>query len=158
MRKPLKSRLPLIFGFFLVTQSVAVELLSDRLYSDDFWTKIRAINEVGDGPEEIKRKHFSDLLIFLRDDDQSIRTSAAISIAKIAINPEKAIPALLENYKYPHGEEGLIYVDAVVVYGEDAIPYLNKILESSGWLIRTRACDTLKEIGQTINRTFDCKD
>ena len=69
MMKPLKYILPLIFGIFLVTQSIAAELLSDRLYSDDFWTKIRAINEVGDGPEEIKRKHFSDLLILLKDDD-----------------------------------------------------------------------------------------
>ncbi len=153
----MKTILPIIIGIMLATTSLADEPLSERLFSNDFWTRVKAIKEVAELSDEGRRKYFSTLLEFLNDKDQTIRTVAATTIAKIAIEPEKAIPALLENFKYPHGEEGYVYVDAVATYGKTAIPYLSEALDSPEWLIRTRACDTLIQIGRKIDKTFHCK-
>lgn len=152
----MKTILSILIALMFVPPSMAAEPLSGRLYSKDFWTKVNAIKEVAELSEEDKRKYFPILLKFLKDKDQTIRTVSAATIARIAIEPEKAIPALLENYKCPHGEEGYEYVDAVAAYGQAAIPYLSKALDSPEWLIRTRACDTLIQIGRKIDKVFHC--
>ena len=152
----MKTIILIVFALMFVSPSFGADPLTGRLYSKDFWKRVKAIKEVAELSEEDKRKYFPILLEFLQDNDQTIRTVSAATIAKIGIEPEKAIPALLENYKYPHGEEGYEYVDAVVAYGEAAVPHLNKALDSPEWLIRTRACDTLIQIGRKIDKVFHC--
>ena len=148
----MKTILSIVIALVLVSVAIAAESLAKRLHSKDFWTKVKAIKEVAEQPEKDKRKHLPTLLEYLKDKDQTIRTVSASTIARMAIDPEKAIPALLKNYNYPRGEEGTVYVDAVAAYGEASVPYLNKALNSPEWLIRIRACDTLIQIKKNRER------
>ncbi|MDF1636318.1 MULTISPECIES: HEAT repeat domain-containing protein [Alcanivorax] len=83
--------------------------------------------------------------------DQSVRLHASYLLARNQRFPAQEIPVLIQNFDEPHGEEGLEYVSAVASYGATAEPYVTKKLANDNWLIRDRACRTLKQIKDTKN-------
>lgn len=98
------------------------------------------------------------LVQLLKDKDQSVRIAAAAELAEIRFVAENALPALIENFREPHGEEGIEYVAAVAAFGERALPLLERVLIDDNWLIRTRACDAVRTIKPRLYRDGECRE
>lgn len=97
------------------------------------------------------QKCYGLLIKLISHMDQSVRLHASYLVAKNQRFPDQEIPALIQNFDQPHGEEGLEYVSAVASYRAIAETYVTKKLADENWLIRDRACRTLKQIKDTKN-------
>lgn len=86
-----------------------------------------------------------------------MRLAAAAEIAEIRDVSAVALPRLIENFQQPHGEEGMGYVEAVAAFGEPALPVLQQALGGNNWLVRARACDTVRKIKPKPYRDGECK-
>lgn len=118
-------------------------------------TEIRAVSTL---PPAVQRERVPALIQLLKDSDQSVRITAAAEIAEIRSVAESALPALLESFKQPHGEEGAEYVAAVAAFGEAALPRLQAALGHDDWLVRARACDAIRRIQPSLYRDGECKE
>lgn len=122
-----------------------------------FGERLAEIKSVSELPKAAQRDRVSALIHLLKDEDQSARLAAAAEIAEIRDVSEVALPRLIENFQQPHGEEGMGYVEAVAAFGEQALPLLQEALGSSNWLVRARACDTIRKIRPKLYRDGECK-
>ncbi len=68
-----------------------------------------------------------------------------------------AIPTLIENFTYEHGEEGMGYVDAVAAFGRPALPQLERALESGNPLVAARACFAIRKIDRGRYPDGECR-
>lgn len=123
-----------------------------------FWERLAEIRSVSELPKAAQRDRVSALIQLLKDEDQSVRLTAAAEIAEIRDVSEIALPRLIENFQQPHGEEGMAYVEAVAAFGEQALPLLQQAMGSSNWLVRARACDAVRKITPKRYRDGECKD
>ncbi len=121
------------------------------------WERLTQIKAVSELPKAVQRQRLPALIRLLNDDDQSVRITAAAEIADIRDVAPDALPHLIENFTYEHGEEGLAYVEAVAAFGEQALPQLQRALESANWLVRARACDAVRMIKPRLYLDGECK-
>lgn len=123
-----------------------------------FGQRLLEIKAVSTLPVAAQKDRVPALVHLLKDSDQSIRITAAAEIAEIRAVSEDALPALLDNFDQPHGEEGAEYVAAVAAFGTRALPLLEGALKSDNWLVRARACDTIRTINPSLYRDGECKE
>ncbi|MEK6244859.1 MAG: HEAT repeat domain-containing protein [Pseudomonadota bacterium] len=123
-----------------------------------FGERLAEIRSVSELPKAAQRDRVSALIHLLKDEDQSVRLAAAAELAEIRDVSDVALPRLIESFQQPHGEEGMGYVEAVAVFGEQALPLLQQALGSSNWLVRARACDAVRRIKPKLYRDGECKD
>ena len=122
-----------------------------------FGERLAEIRSVSELPKAAQRDRVSALVHLLRDEDQSVRLTAAAEIAEIHDVSDVALPGLIENFQQPHGEEGMEYVDAVAAFGEQALPLLEQALGSRNSLVRARACDAVRKIKPKLYKDGECK-
>lgn len=122
-----------------------------------FWERLSEIKSVSQLPKAAQRDRVPALVQLLKDDDQSVRITAAAEIAEIRDVAEAAVPRLIENFRQPNGEEGIEYVLAVAAFGERALPDLLQALGASDWLVRTRSCDAIRKIKPRLYTDGECK-
>jgi len=122
-----------------------------------FGDRLAEIRSVSQLPKAAQRGRVSALIHLLKDEDQSVRLTAAAELAEIRDVSDVALPPLIENFQQPHGEEGVGYVEAVAAFGEHALPLLQQALGRSNWLIRARACDAVRKIKPKLYRDGECK-
>jgi HEAT repeat protein len=122
-----------------------------------FGERLAEIRSVSELPKAAQRERVSALVHLLKDEDQSVRVTAAAEIAEIRDVSSGALPGLIESFQQPHGEEGLGYVDAVAVFGEQAMPQLEQALGNRNWLVRARACDAVRKIKPKLYKDGECK-
>lgn len=122
-----------------------------------FGARLAEIGTVSELPKAVQRARVPALTDLLKDEDQSVRLAAAAEIAEIRDVSAVALPKLIENFNQPHGEEGMGYVAAVAAFGEQALPLLEEKLGSSSWLVRARACDTVRMIKPGLYKDGECK-
>ena len=118
-------------------------------------SEIRAVSQL---PKPIQRERVPALIELLKDEDQSVRITAAAEIAEIREVAEAALPSLIENFRQPNGEEGMEYVLAVAAFGEKALPLLERGLGSSEWLVQARSCDAIRKIRPKLHKDGECKE
>jgi HEAT repeat protein len=123
-----------------------------------FGERLAEIKRVSTLPQAVQRERVAALIQLLKDQDQSVRVVAATEIAEIRDVSRAALPQLINNFEQTHGEEGTVYVEAVAAFGEQALPPLQPALESSNWLVRSRACDAVRLIKPKLYRDGECKD
>jgi len=123
----------------------------------DFGQRLAEIRLVSELPKAAQRDRVSALILLLKDEDQSVRLTAAAEIAEIRDVSAVALPGLIENFQQPHGEEGMGYVEAAAAFGEQALLLLQQALGSSNWLVRARACDAIRKIKPKLYRDGECK-
>ena len=123
-----------------------------------FGQRLLEIKAVSTLPVETQKARVPALIQLLKDADQSIRVTAAAEIVEIRAVSEAALPALIDNFAEPHGEEGAEYVAAVAAFGSRALPLLQEKLNSHNWLVRARACDTIRTINPALYRDGECKE
>ncbi|MCG8604489.1 hypothetical protein MJD09_05745 [bacterium] len=122
-----------------------------------FWERLKEIKATSELPVSGQKRRVSSLLHLLKHDDQTVRLTTAREIAEIRGVAREAIPHLMANFTYENGEEGLGYVYAVASFGDHALPYLETALKNDDWLIRTRACDAIREIAPKLYLDGECK-
>lgn len=83
---------------------------------------------------------------YLEHSDSSIRIHAALILSDKKVLPDLVIPALINSFATPNGEEGAEYGNAVVNYGEAALPYLMKAKNHPSWYVQERVCDSLMSL------------
>jgi HEAT repeat protein len=120
-----------------------------------FWEKIKEIKSVSEMPESKQNELVPALFVLLKDSDQSVRLDAAAELAEI--QAPLAISHLIENFNYENGEEGMGYIEAVAAFGKTALPQLKKALHDENWLVRTRACDSIRVIDPKMYIDGECK-
>ena len=107
-----------------------------------------------------KDKKCNELLVkLLNHKDISTRMWAAENIGKYKTLPKLSIPALINNFSAPHGEEGAAYYIAASKFGKAAESQVIKALKSENPLTRVRACDALMLIkkAKNMSQTHLCK-
>ena len=97
----------------------------------DFWVRLAEIESVSEQSEAVQRQRIPALIHLLKDENQSVRIVAAKEIAELNEIAARALPKLIESFRQPNGEEGMEYVLAVVVFGNQALPELQPALESA---------------------------
>lgn len=122
-----------------------------------FWERLSEIKSVSHLPEATQRDCVPALIRLLSDEDQSVRLTTAAEIAEIRDVPEAALPQLIENFQQPNGEEGMEHVGVVVAFGGEALPHLQKAMDNSNWLVRTRSCDAIRKIKPKLYTDGECK-
>ena len=123
-----------------------------------FGERLLEIKAVSTLPTSSQEDRVPALIRLLRDKDQSVRITAAAEIAEIRRVSESALPALVGNFDQPNDEEGVEYVTAVSAFGERALPLLHEALNSKNWLIRARACDTIRVIKPSLYKDGECQE
>jgi len=123
-----------------------------------FSDQLNEIKGVSTHSPATQRDRVPALIELLKHKDQSVRIVAAAEIAEIRQVSESALPALLQSFEQPNGEEGMEYVTAVAVFGERALPLLQKSLTNDNWLVRTRACDAIRIIKPTLYKDGECNE
>ena len=121
-----------------------------------FRERLAEIRTVSELPKAVQRDRVPALIQLLKDEDQSVRVVAATEIAEIRSVSSVALSQLINNFEQPHGEEGMVYVEVVATFGEQALPPLQQALGSSNWLVRARACDATRKIKPKLYRDGEC--
>lgn len=124
----------------------------------DFWEKLQEIESVSELPKSRQVRIVPDLIHLLRDEDQSVRVTAASELADISDVASEAIRPLINNFSYEHGEEDAQYVNAVSSFGRQALPQLEVALSRDDWLVRARACDAIREIAPGMYSDVECDE
>jgi len=122
-----------------------------------FGERLAEIRSVSELPKAAQRDRVSALIHLLKDEDQSVRLTAAAEIAEIHDVADAALPGLIESFQQPHGEEGMGYADAVAAFGEQALPLLDQTLGNRNSLVRARACDAVRKIKPKLYKDGECK-
>lgn len=122
-----------------------------------FGERLAEIRTVSELPKAAQRDRVPALIHLLKDEDQSVRLAAAAEIAEIHDVSDVALPRLIENFRQPHGEEGMGYVAAVAAFGEQALPLLQQALGNRNWLVRARACDAVRRIKPKLYKDGECR-
>jgi len=124
--------------------------------SAGFWDRLKMIKGVSQLSESEQIERVPDLVQLLKDQDQSVRITAAEEIAELGPKAERAIPQLIDNFTHENGEEGQVYVSAVASFGASALPRLLKAFNSSNWLVKARASDAIRIIQPQRFKEGDC--
>ena len=140
----------------LASASAAASDWRAELRSLGFWEQLASIKATSQQSIETQRARVPDLVGLLRDPDQSVRVTAAAELAEIRAVAGEAVPALIERFIQPPGEEGSEYVAAVVAFGAQAVPALEVALGHKEWLVRTRACAALRKLQPTRFTGAEC--
>ncbi len=122
-----------------------------------FWDRLAEIKAVSERPESVQRERVPALTRLLHDTDPSVRLTAAKEIAEIRDLARNAIPDLIDSFKYENGEEGMVYVEAVAAFGDQALPSLQAALESKSGLVRVRACDAIRILNSKLYLDGECR-
>lgn len=128
-----------------------------HLQNIGFWDRLAEIKSVSELGEAEQRQRVPVLIRLLKDPDQSVRITSAMEIAEIKNVSQKAVPSLIENFKYENGEEGMVYVEALAAFGDPVLPALQSELNHNNWLFRTRACDAIRKIKPNLYLDGECK-
>jgi HEAT repeat protein len=151
------ARLLLLLLPFVVGSGRSLDWLK-QVQDLPFGQRLLEIKAVSTLPAETQKDRVPALIQLLKDRDQSIRVTAAAEIAELRAVSEAALPALVDKFDEPHGEEGAEYVAAVAAFGDRALPLLQEALRSNDWLVRSRVCDTIRTIKPSLYRDGECKE
>ncbi len=122
----------------------------------EFWERLAEIRAVSELPKSAQSDRVPVLKPLPQDKDQSVRLTAAKEIAEIRDVSQTTLD-LINNFKYQNREEGMGYVEAVAVFGDQALPSLQSALESKSWLVRVRASDALRIVSSNLYLDGECK-